>query len=259
MEECGQFLAQFFDQLYVHLRQNNWEGAYRQGLLDEPRTVEDYAYLSNLCRKHMPGIRIADAIHGYGVEDYEAFSPYVDVWIMEMAILRQAKSQQIVAERRRQGLRTGIYVLGKVSPWPNRLLDRPLTDNRTQPWLMHLYQADHYIHWAANRYRGVEDPYRHSIGPTGPLSGGRTFTDRGHPPGNNWLLYPGPSGLRPSMRVLAFRDGVVDYTLLSMLAAKDRSAAEAIVRTVVRSATDYETESSVYHRARRALLDALGE
>ena len=257
VEECGQFLAQFFEQLYAHLEENGWVSVYRQGLLDEPRTVQDYKYLSDLCRKHMPGVKIADAIHGYGVEDYEAFSPLVDLWIMEMAIIRQSKSQQIIGERRKQGLRTGLYVLGKATPWPNRLLDRPLSDNRTQPWLMHLYGADHYIHWAANRYRGVRDPYKHSIGPTGPLSGGRTSTDRGHPPGNNWLFYPGQNGLRPSLRVIAFRAGVLDYTLLTMLAQKDAAAAEAIVKTVVRGATDYETAPSAYHRARRALLEAL--
>jgi len=257
VEAYGAFLAQFFDKLYAHLQENGWVGAYRQGLLDEPRTVRDYAYLSDLCRKHMPGVRIADAIHGWGVTDYEAFSPYVDLWIMEMAILRQAKSRQIIAERRKLGLGTGIYVLGKVSSWPNRLLDRPLTDNRTQPWLMYLYQADYYIHWAANRYRGVADPYAHSIGPTGPLPKGKTFTDAGHPPGNNWLLYPGPEGLRASMRVLAFRDGCVDYSLLKMLAGRDKTAADAIAQTIARSATDYETDPGAYHRARRALLEAL--
>ena len=253
----GQFLEQFFDELYAHLQENGWVAAYRQGLIDEPRTVEDYAFLSDLCRQHMPGVKIADAIHGYGVEDYEAFSPHVDTWIMEMAILCQPKSQRIIAERRKKGLQTGIYVLGKATPWPNRLLDRPLIENRAQPWLMYLYQADYYIHWAANRYRGVRNPYEHSIGPTGPLPAGRTFTERGHSPGNNWLFYPGPDGLRPSMRVLAFREGSLDYALLSMLAEKDKSAADAIARTIARSATDYETDPASYHRARRALLEAL--
>ena len=257
--ECGEFFAQFFAQLHAHLKENNWVSVYRQGLIDEPRTVQDYAYLSELCRKHMPGVKIADAIHGYGVDDYEAFSPHVDLWIMEMAILRQPKSQRIIAERRKQGLRTGVYILGKATPWPNRLLDRSLVDNRAQPWLMQLYGADYYIHWAANRYRGVTDPYTHSIGPTGPLSGGRTSTDKGHPPGNNWLLYPGPNGLRPSLRVIAFRDGALDYALLSMLAKRDQAAADATVRTVVRSATDHETAPAAYHQARRALLDALAK
>jgi len=257
VEAYGEFLSQFFDKLYTHLQENDWVTAYRQGLLDEPRTVRDYAYLSGLCRQHMPGVKIVDAIHGYGVEDYEAFSPHVDVWIMEMSILRQPKSQQIIAQRRQEGLQTGLYVLGKTSPWPNRLLDRPLSDNRTQPWLMYLYQADYYIHWAANRYRGVEDPYKHSIGPTGPLRGGRTFTESGHPPGNNWLLYPGPEGLLPSMRVMAFRQGVVDHVLLTMLAKRNKEAADAIAKTIARSATDYETDPSAYHRARKALLEAL--
>jgi len=255
--ECGQFFTQFFIQLYAHLKANNWVSVYRQGLIDEPRTVQDYAYLSGLCRKHMPGVKTADAIHAYGVDDYEAFSPHVDLWIMEMAILRQPKSRKIIAERRKLGLRTGVYILGKATPWPNRLLDRPLIDNRAQPWLMQLYGADYYIHWAANRYRGVTDPYTHSIGPTGPLSGGKTSTDKGHPPGNNWLFYPGPNGLRPSLRVIAFRDGALDYALLTMLAEKGKAAADAIVGSIVRSATDCETSPPVYHRARRAILDAL--
>ncbi|HJN15701.1 MAG TPA: hypothetical protein QGH10_09435, partial [Armatimonadota bacterium] len=106
VETYGEFLAQFFDALYAHLQENDWVDAYRQGLVDEPRTIRDYAYLSDLCRQHMPDVKIADAIHGWGVEDYEGFSPHVDLWIMEMAILRQTKSQQIVAERRKEGLQT---------------------------------------------------------------------------------------------------------------------------------------------------------
>jgi hypothetical protein len=259
VETYGRFLAQLFDRLYAHLEESGWTDAYRQGLLDEPRTVRDYAYLSSLCRRHMPGVKIADAIHGYGVDDYEEFSPHVDMWIMEMAILRQPKSQQIIADRRTRGLETGIYVLGKATLWPNRLLDRPLIDNRTQPWLMYLYNADYYIHWAANRYRGVKDPYKHSIGPTGPLPAGQTFTESGHSPGNNWLFYPGPDALRPSMRVLAFRDGVLDHVLLERLAKKNKSAADAIAKTIARSATDYETAPAAYHQARRALLEALND
>jgi hypothetical protein len=59
------------------------------------------------------------------------------------------------------------------------------------------------------------------------------------------------------MRIVAFRSGLVDHTLLAMLAEKDGKVAEEIVRKIVPSATEYRTDPAAYHAARRRILDAL--
>ena len=59
------------------------------------------------------------------------------------------------------------------------------------------------------------------------------------------------------MRIVAFRSGMIDHTLLTMLAKKNGKLAEEIVREVVPSVAEYQTEPAVYHRARRRILAAL--
>jgi hypothetical protein len=65
-----------------------------------------------------------------------------------------------------------------------------------------------------------------------PLKPGEQLTV-GHPPGDNWFYYRGPDGLRPSVRILAFREGLIDQTLLTMLAATDPTRAQAFRDRIV--------------------------
>lgn len=91
-------------------------------------------------------------------------------------------------------------------------------------------------------------------GSIGPVGYGASY---GHPPGDNWLYYPGPEGLRGSMRMLAFRDGLLDHALLMKLAQIDRDQADEIMNSIARSLTDYETIPIAFHNARKNLLVAL--
>lgn len=251
VEEFSEFIVVFFDHMYKHIKEKGWTDVYVQQLLDEPRTVKDYAYMSKLARKHLPGIKISNAIHGYGVDDYEQFSQYLDMWIMEAALLRKAQTKKIIEDRINKKLGTGIYVLAKLSAWPNRILDRPLLDNRTQPWIFLHYGLDSYIHWAANQYRGA-DPYKTSVGP---LPDGSQSP--GHPVGGNWIFYPGDNGLIPSMRAVVFREGLIDYTLLRMLEVTDKSAAESISSQISTGLNNNQSDPKFYHIARRKILELL--
>ena len=107
-----------------------------------------------------------------------------------------------------------------------------------------------YLWWAANAYGGL-DPYKTSLIPVG-TSDASSFAA-----GDGWFFYPGPDGLRPGLRMVAFREGLVDHALLTMLAQTDRKAAQAIRTRILRSPIDYETSPSAYRAARRALLEAL--
>ena len=168
-----------------------------------------------------------------------------------MSITSLAHYTSFVDNRKRQGKPTWFYNFCKpYPPHPNRWFDLPLTNSRLYPLLAYKYNAGGYLFWAANLYRGA-DPYKGSIGPVGY---GATY---GHPPGDNWLFYPGPDGLRGSMRMLVFRDGLLDHALLMKLAEKDRDKADEIVNRIVRSLTDYETNPLAFHKARKDLLEAL--
>jgi hypothetical protein len=71
------------------------------------------------------------------------------------------------------------------------------------------------------------------------------------------MFYPTAAGLVPSMRALAFREGVQDHALLTMLAKHDKGRADAIVAEIVQSLTDYATAPASFHRVREMMLRAL--
>jgi len=240
------FIPVFYRSLYSHLKAGGWLERYIQHQLDEPKDSQTYARLAALAHEHLPGVRTMDAINS-APDDY---SPSVDIQVFAIQIL--GKRQDLAAARRAAGQGVWLYhCCSPYPPYPNRHLDERLTDSRLYPWLAYLLNADGYLNWAANVYRGA-DPYRTSVGP---VPGGSQ--NPGHPPGDNWFYYPGPHGLRSSLRQVAFRDGLLDHALLKQLAAKDRPAADRVMGLIARSLTDYETAPEAFHTARTELLDAL--
>ncbi len=240
------FLPVFYEALYSHLKEKGWLERYVQCQLDEPRDPEEYRRLADLARTHMPGVKTKDAINSRPKQ----FSPLVDIQVFALTIL--AGNAELAQERREQG--QGVWVYHCCSPYPphpNRHLDERLTNSRLYPWLAHWLDADGYLYWGANIYRGA-DPYKTSVGPVPNGS-----QNPGHPPGDNWMFYPTKNGLVPSMRALAFREGLQDHALLTMLAERDKATADAVMAAIARSLTDYERAPGSYHRARKMLLEAL--
>jgi hypothetical protein len=246
VEPWLEFLPVFYRSLYGHLEDKGWTERYAQCQYDEPKDTELYRRMSALVHECMPGVPTKDAINS----NPEGFSPLVDVHVFAVTTLA---AHSDLAERRREEDRSVwmYHCCSPYPPYPNRHLDERLTDSRLYPWLAYLLKADGFLYWAANKYRGA-DPYKTSIGP---LPNGSQSP--GHPPGDNWMYYPTTDGLTPGLRMIAFRDGMLDHALLTLLAERDRAAAEAVLRKVVRSLTDYEKLPASYHRAREALLTAL--
>ena len=250
-EESLEVLALFYDALSAHLRAKGWADLYIQHQLDEPKDLDWYRRLTAVAREHLEGVRTIDAVHARRPGDY---SGLVD--IMAFDITRLWLHPRVADERRERGAITWLYhCCNPHPPQPNRHLDESLTSSRLYPWLAYMLKADGYLWWAANCYRGA-DPYRVSVGP-GPR-GAKPEGYVGHPPGDNWMYYPTPQGLTGSMRMVAFREGLLDHTLLTMLARSDRGKADEIMQGIARSLYDFERRPEPYHRARRELLEALG-
>ncbi|HOZ48340.1 MAG TPA: DUF4091 domain-containing protein [Candidatus Hydrogenedentes bacterium] len=242
------WLPAFYDALYAHLVERGWTDRYVQCQLDEPRDPELYRRLAELARKHLPGIATKDAINSRPGD----FSPFVDIPVFSLTSL--AASRDLAAEHRAAGQSVWLYhCASPYPPYPNRHLDDPLTDSRLYPWLAYLLDADGYCYWGANAYRGA-DPYVSSVGP---LPNGSQ--NPGHPPGDNWMFYPTADGIVPGMRMVAFREGLIDHALLTMLATHDKAAAETIVDQIVRSVHDYTRDPEAFYRARIALLETLSQ
>ena len=236
------FLPAFYGSLQIHLWRKRWTHRYIQHQLDEPKDAK----LAELARRHMPDVRTIDAINSRPA----AYSPLVDIQVFNLTAL--VRGQELVRQRRAEGRAVWLYhCTSPYPPYPNRHLDRPLAECRLWPWLCFRHQADGFLYWAANLYRGA-DEYATSIGP---LPNGSQ--NPGHPPGDAWFFYRGPDGLRGSLRMIAFRDGLLDHTLLTMLAKKKPALAASIARQIAPSPTGYAKDPSAYHAARKALLMGL--
>ncbi len=241
-----QFVPLFFESLHQHLQEKGWVDHYVQHLYDEPQDLATYKSLAGLLRKHMPGVHSIDA-----VKTRPEYSPFVDIHVFDIFLI-YPHAQRLAEERKSRGQEVWLYhCCSPYPPYPNRHLDERLSDSRLYPWLCYLLNADGYLYWAANMYRGA-DPYKSSIGP---LPNGSQ--DPGHPPGDNWMFYPGPDGLRGSTRMVAFREGLLDHTLLSMLARRDKAKADGIMNEIARDTLDYAKDPTAFHAARKALLRAL--
>jgi len=247
--ETIEFLEAFYKEFHRHLTAKGWTDMYVQCQLDEPHDEPRYRTLASLLRKHLPGVRSKDAVNGRP----EVYSPLIDIHVF--GIVTMVRSRSVVEQRRAESREIWMYhCCSPYPPYPNRHLDDALTGSRLYPWLAYLHGAQGYLYWAANWYRGA-DPYAASVGPLG----ANGYTEIGHPPGDNWMFYKHEDGLRPGLRALTFREGLLDHTLLTMLAQRDRGRADAIMRSIARSLLDFEREPKAYHAARRELLVALDQ
>ena len=245
-KEWLQFAEIFCRALHAHLCERGWTDLYLQHQYDEPSKLDLYRQVADVTRSCMPGVRTIDA-----TKTKPEYSPFVDLMVFDIGLFR-ADAQALAATRRGQGRETWFYhCASPYPPYPNRHLDEPLTNSRLYPWLAYTMKAQGYLWWAVNVYRGA-DPYATSVGP---LPGGSQTP--GHGPGDNWMYYPGPQGLRGGMRMLAFREGLTDHTLLTMLARRDQAAADRIARGIARNPVDCSRRPADYHGARRELLEAL--
>ena len=59
------------------------------------------------------------------------------------------------------------------------------------------------------------------------------------------------------MRMIAFRAGLIDHTLLTMLARRNKTRADEIMRSIARNLKNYASQPALYHAAREKLLQTL--
>ena len=246
-EEWLVFIPTFYDSFHAHLKQKGWLENYLQCQYDEPRDVTLYKRLAALARKHLPGIPTIDAINS---SRQDIFSPLVDEQVFNLIGLN--RHQKVAAQRNAAG--KGVWLYHCTSPYPphpNRHIDSHLTESRLYPWLCYKFGANGFLFWGANIYRGA-DEYKTSIGPFPNGS-----QDPGHPPGDNWFYYRSPQGLCPSIRIVSFREGLIDYTLLNMLVKRDPKTVRELAARIAPSITEFERDPRRYHQARMTILEAL--
>jgi len=247
----GQYLLQRIAAgLWTHLKANQWDRRFFQHVADEPAPTEALAYLrlANLLRKTMPGVKLLDAILGT-----PAVQNALDVHVPNLAdftlpgVERDPDFDRLWSLENFQDLtrhaagELWFYsCCGPRGPALNRFLDFPLIRTRLIHWLNFVYDVPGYLHWGLNMYLDGQDPFKQSVNPFGPACHCKL------PPGDMHVVWPGPDGPWPSLRLEAMRDGIDDYELL--LAKNAKTLAWKIVRSPVDFNGDVRTFRKYYHR-----------
>jgi len=135
-------------------------------------------------------------------------------------------------------------------------VEYPALEARLLWWMAHQRGIEGFLYYAMNRWPEQRAPLNAD-------SFGRTSwnpASYGTANGDGSLFYAGADGPISSIRLENVRDGIEDYELLVMLAAKAGGhAAQALSARLVRSASDYSQDPQEFAVVRRALLQALAD
>ncbi len=157
-------------------------------------------------------------------------------------------------EMRRLGKQVWWYVCcGPTYPYANMSsIEYPPIEGRLLGWMTHQYRADGLLFWHVNYWN---QPC---------VDEGDTFLPEWKTgnslrmPGDGILLYPGKDHILPSIRLAQVRDGVEDYELLQLLAAKKGAdAADGESRGLIRSLTDFSRSPSELRAVRSRIFGKL--
>ncbi|MGA2617220.1 MAG: glycoside hydrolase domain-containing protein [Thermoguttaceae bacterium] len=240
------YLAKFLPAFHKHLEEKRWLDSYIQLQADEPVDTNAAAYvrLGQLVKKYAPKLRRAEANRATNIVGA------LDIWAPLLD--RLDHNAKFFKDRQAAGDEIWFYTCERPrGRYMNRMIDYPLLKTRLLHWANFATSTTGFLHWGFNP------------------SWGNPFQNAGDPPGDGHLVYPGVArlhGARPeydkrhssdSLRYEAMRDGIEDYELLRLLAARSPEKADTICRSVVRSLTDYTLDPTEFNRARRQLLEQL--
>lgn len=238
------YLRNFIPALTAHLREKGWDKIYYQHIADEPISANSVSYLGigRLFKELAPEIPTIEACHTHDLADF------LDIWVPQLNYY--ANNHSFFCERQKAGDEVWFYTcVFPQGEYANRFIEQPLLKTRILHWMNYQYGATGYLHWGFNQWRGDGDPWCETS-----VAGAPDL-----PGGDCWIVYPRNRRLYGSIRLEAMRDGVADYTLLQMLARKDKARADELCRQVVLDWKEYDISTSHFCEIRHAILEALCE
>ncbi len=241
------YLASYFSALQTHLRSKqlhdgsgrSWLDIYTQHVADEPldENRESWEGLARQVKQAAPDIRIIEAYraNGYDPELIDILVPQLDEFAGD--------NYRTMPENHSCWFYTCMYPR---SNFANRYVTLPLLKTRLLHWINYKYKAPGYLHWGFNFWGENGDPFGDVSAPLNDWPGG-----------DSHIVYPGYRKLYPSIRLAAMRDGIRDYELLRMVAAKDPACAQAFANDMVLDFDRYNTSIPHFRAIRRQMLEFL--
>ena len=244
--EAQDYLRHFIPALASHLREKGWDKIYYQHIADEPipGNAESYLAIGRLFKELAPDIPTIEACHTHDLADF------LDIWVPQLNFC--ADSYDFYRQRQQAGDEVWFYTcVFPQGEYANRFIEQPLLKTRLLHWINYRFGITGYLHWGFNQWRGKNDPWQET---THVQEGGLVL-----PGGDCWIVYPRQGRLYGSIRLEAMRDGIADYTLLQMLARRDKARADELCRQMVSDWQSYEMQTSRLRQVRHDILEALSK
>jgi len=192
-------IEEWLPMLQSHLEEQGWLDRAMIHVADEPIPVNlaSWKELSARVHRAAPRLRRIDAVH---VAD---LANALEVWVPQLNFLEQWLPR--FKEAQQKGAELWYYTAWvPQGRYPNRLMDYPLIKTRILHWINYTSGTTGYLHWGWNFWDVKFDQFA---------------------PGDNWIVWPGTSGPRSSLRYEAMREGIEDYEYLCMFEDSVRQAA----------------------------------
>ena len=224
---------------------------YYQYLVDEPssKNLSKYNLIKELLNRTAPNIKVGITLNNDFIIDFLDNS---DLGIIFYTYFdRPSWKEEIRGNKKKKWIYSSCV---PELPTINIHLDSPLYMSNLIGWLVSHYEVDGFLFWGGNHYRGV-NPYKSSIGP---IKYGENKT--GHPPGDNWLLYPKFGQLVPGIRLLMIFDNLLLDKLKSLEYDDYIREKDYIIKSIYYDYLNndieiiFNSDSSVLYNARNKII-----
>lgn len=231
--------------LQAHLKERDWLERSMIHVADEPipGNLASWKELSRRVKRSAPDLRRIDAVH---VPD---LAGSLEVWVPQLNFLEQWMARFKAA----QGKSAELWYYTAWVPqgrYPNRLMDYPLIKTRMLHWLNYTSGTTGYLHWGWNFWDVPFDQFA---------------------PGDNFIVWPGTSAPRSSLRYEAMREGIEDHEYLCLLEDASRAAARKMgvrdfdareftlgyARLLAPTFQDYSRDPTVLYSVRDAIARSI--
>jgi hypothetical protein len=212
-ETWAQQADALFDRIQPYVDEYRAAGLLDKAYLyccDETRAAhtEVIRFVLTRFKQRFPGVRVLTTAIDNDMGRASGLDEVMDWWVRDVPWYEP----EIIAERHADGREAWWYLhAGNTNPTPNVFLNYDPGQLRTLLGpMIHQGGLDGFLYYRVDRW------YGHAILDDGPLSNWdpRTWNNRA---GDGALLYPGPEGPIPSIRLENIRDGLEDYNLLDAL------------------------------------------
>ncbi|MEQ7010947.1 DUF4091 domain-containing protein [Actinopolymorpha sp. B17G11] len=247
-ETWAQQADALFDRIQPYVDQYRAAGFLDKAYLyccDETRAehTEVIRYVLTRFKERFPGVPVLTTTIDNQMGRVSGLDEVMDWWVRDVPWY----DPEIIAERHADGREAWWYLhAGNTNPTPNVFINYDPGQLRTLLGpMIHQAGLDGFLYYRVDRW------YGHGIVDDGPLSSWdpRTWNNRA---GDGALLYPGPDGPIPSIRLENIRDGLEDYNLLDALrSAIDEAPADTDPKLLARAehllaASDVVTDNYAY-------------